>query len=501
MKLSFFEKMIGIFSPRAALERAYYRNEYDAIRKYDGASSSRLNSNSNWGAFIESAEAEDQIARDTLRARARDLEHNSDVFNSLISAYIRNVIGRGFKFQAKTDNDDMNTKIEALWHEWCKARNCDVTGQQSFIQILRMAIRRKKIDGGILFLKTYTKDGILPFKLQALDVDELSSETAIPKKKGNKVAGGIEFDQYNKPVGYWIKKYTIDGWSVETPQYIDAKDVIFIYSKRRPSQIREVTDMAPTLTRVRDVNEFINAVAVKERVAACLSVFVRKSAPAGGFGRGATPAGNKIDYTRKKLTPGMIAELNAGDDIQTVNPGNGAQDATQFLKLQQRLIGAGQGLSYEATARDMSEATYSSARQANIEDELTYLEDQELILKFMDEVYETFLISAVLSGALDIPDFWQDKNKYFKHTFIQPPKKWIDPQKEANATATSLQNNIKTFAQVCAEGGRDWRDVIDELATVQAYAREKGVQLANNTATTETTTEATTQTEEEDEKQ
>lgn len=34
-------------------------------------------------------------------------------------------------------------------------------------------------------------------------------------------------------------------------------------------------------------------------------------------------------------------------------------DATSFVKLQQRLVGAGQGISYEATSRDMSETNYS----------------------------------------------------------------------------------------------------------------------------------------------
>lgn len=489
MKLNIFDKMIGVFSPRTALERAFYRSELDAVRRYDGASHSRLNNNTNWAVFNESAESEDRTSRDILRARARDLEHNSDIFNSLISCYVRNVIGNGYNLQAKTESERINAQIEKLWNEWTKAKNCDVTGQQSFTQILRMAVRRKKVDGGILFLKTYTPGGVIPFKLQALDVDELSYEWATPKTKGHRVAGGIEFDQYNKPVGYWIQKYTIDGWTVETPQFIPAENIIFIYSKRRASQVREVSDMAATLTRVRDVNEFINAVAVKERVAACLSVFIRKSAPSGGFGRGAAPLDNKIDYSRKRLTPGMIAELNAGDDVQTVSPGNGAQDATQFLKLQQRLIGAGQGLSYEASARDMSEATYSSARQANIEDDLTYLEDQEIIRSFMDEVYEAFINSAVISGAIEIPDFWANKNKYYTHLFIQPPKKWIDPQKEANATATALQNNIKTFAQICAENGRDWREVIDEMATIKEYAQSKGILLSSGTMT-DTDTEA-----------
>ena len=68
----------------------------------------------------------------------------------------------------------------------------------------------------------------------------------------------------------------------------------------------------------------------------------------------------------------MIKELNAGDEVQVVNPTGQGSDATSFTKLQQRMIGAGQGLSYEATSRDMSETNYASARQGAIEDEMTY---------------------------------------------------------------------------------------------------------------------------------
>ena len=55
-------------------------------------------------------------------------------------------------------------------------------------------------------------------------------------------------------------------------------------------------------------------ISVKERIAACLAVFIKRSIPAGGFGRGGTrtPDGG-MDYEGKKLAPGMIQSLGAGD--------------------------------------------------------------------------------------------------------------------------------------------------------------------------------------------
>lgn len=101
----------------------------------------------------------------------------------------------------------------------------------------------------------------------------------------------------------------------------------------------------------------------------------------------------------------MIRELNAGDDVYAVNPQGQATDASSFIKLFQRLFGAGQGLSYEATSRDMSQSNYSSTRQGLIEDGMTYVEDEELLLEVMDEIYETFVISVVLAGLIKAPAF------------------------------------------------------------------------------------------------
>ena len=122
--------------------------------------------------------------------------------NSVLGAYKRNVVGTGFQLRSMTKKNAVNKELERLWKIWCKARNCDVTGQQSLNQILRMAVVRKKVDGGILFVKRYTRDGILPFSLQMLEVDELDSMHVMPEKNGNRVVGGIEYNTYNRPVGY-----------------------------------------------------------------------------------------------------------------------------------------------------------------------------------------------------------------------------------------------------------------------------------------------------------
>lgn len=474
---NWLDNLIGFLNPEAAFKREAYRFALEEQRSnYDAGSYGRVSNN--WRVYNQSGELTDRYDRNIVRARARDLERNSDMMNSVVSAYKRNVVGAGFKLQAQTSNEELNKEIEKQWLIWCKKQNCDITGRQSFNQMIRMAVKRKKVDGGILFLKTYTKGGLVPFKLQAIEVDQLDEGRTNPHNKGARVIGGIEFDDYSRPLGYWFKTNSIDGTFVQDSKFYTAKDVIYYYTLNRPTQVREMSDMAPTITRIRDANEFMTAVSVKERIAACLSVFIKKQIPTTGLGRNNVTEAQRFEYDGKTISPGMIKEMNAGDEIQVVNPTGQSTDAAQMIKLLQRLIGAGQGLSYEATSRDMSETNYASARQGMIEDAETYTEDIELLTEVMDEIYETFVISGFLCGLFkSTKDFWLNKEEFLAHSWIKAPKPWIDPSKEATANKIALQTGQKTFKEICAENGKDWRVQIQDTIEVLTYAQKLGLEM------------------------
>ena len=471
--MSFFENLF----PRAAYKHAAWR-EMRKIQKrsYDAGTHDRLNRN--WHTFNESAEFTDRNYRDIVRARSRDLERNSDLMNAQVNPWTRNVVGKGFELEAKTPDEDFNEAIEKLWKRWCKKDNCDVTGTQSFWEMARMAVRRKRVDGGILFIKCQTPDGIIPFKLQALEVDELDTTQFRPHNENCRVVGGVEYNAYNRAVGYHIKQYDIQGYILET-RYIPRENVIFIFSKTRPSQIREMPDMASTIGRVKELNGFIEAASMKERIAACLSIFVKKQAPPGSFGRAPEPK-KRTNYKQIKLDPGMITELNDGDEIDVVNPGNSATNGSEFIKSMLRLISAGQGLSYEASSRDLSQANYSSARQATIEDEETFIPEQEKLKdEFLDEAYSSFVMSAVLSNAVKAPrGFWENPEEYTAHNWNRKPKKWIDPYKESNANRIALESGQKTINEIWQENGKDYKSVIDEMVKIQEYAEGAGLKTS-----------------------
>lgn len=425
------------------------------------------------------AEQVNQPQRDMIRARAREQERNNDIIGGPLGVLERNVVGTGFRVQADTGNEELNTKLESIFKTWQKPRNCDVTGSQAFWEMCKMVIRRSNVDGGILFVKTYVGNSRFPFQLQAREVDDVDGCGMI-RNGNNIVVNGVEVDKNQKPVAYWFKEVSPDGWSTGRSQRIEAEKVIFLWRKNMPSQIREMSPLAPAITRANDTEEYLDALSIKEKILASLSVFIKKIAPTGNIGRGAGGIGGKSDdydpqtgYRKKRISPGMIMELQPGDDVNAVVPTGQAANAKELVALHQRLIGAGQGLSYEASSRDMSQVNYSSARQGLLEDQKTYSDWQQwLIDHFLSEVYTEVVISAVLSGEIEIPGFWKDKEKYLKHTWTAPGWSWIDPVKEIKANDMAMQSGQDNLANVCARTGLDWREVLEQRAKELAFRKE-----------------------------
>ncbi|MDR7869181.1 MAG: phage portal protein, partial [Sporomusaceae bacterium] len=156
-----------------------------------------------------------------------------------------------------------------------------------------------------------------------------------------------------------------------------------------------------------------------------------------------------------------------------VIPTGQASNAKEFVAMHQRLIGAGQGLSYEATSRDMSEVNYSSARQGLLEDQKTYACWQQWLIDHMlTKVYRDVVTAGVLAGELKIPDFFQQPEKYLRHTWIEPGWSWIDPVKEITANTKAIESGQDSLANVCARVGYDWREILEQIAKEKVYIKK-----------------------------
>lgn len=463
--MGLLDRMILAVSPRRAFERARYREAYRSF--YDAADQGR--GKEGWTSVNATGERSDRGARDIVRARARDLERNDDMFKAIILDLERNVVGRGIMLQVKvTDKDgeeldEINSAIEQAWRDWSRPKNCTVTGMMSFTEAQKMVVRRRGVDGGLLILKVYV-DG--EFRLQLLEVDDLDG--AVLAYAGNRVVGGVEIDSYNRPVAYHIRQQDLNGFYTGSSQRVTADRVIYLPCLTRPSQIREFTPMASSLPRVDAVNQLTEAALTKEQVQACFGIAVTTDSGVGGLlGRGLSPRGGGDDapYPEEYLAPGIIKHLRPGESVSAITPAGMSSTADGMIRAIQRQAGAGAGLSYEAVSRDMSQVNYSSARQGMLQDRKTYEDWQDyLVDHLLDPVYREWLAWAVLAGRLRLDDYFDNPGRYENVVWVPSGWDWIDPQKEAVANKISLETNQTTLRAICASRGQDYRDVLNQRA-------------------------------------
>ncbi len=451
--MNVWEKLRYIVAPE--------RGKRELLRAYDAAAKDRLHGG--WRAVNDAAENEQSGVRDTLRARARDLERNSDIVNAALSAFERNVVSTGIVLQpsvmsedGKTEDAALNRAIETAWWEW--QNRCDVTGSYSFEDIQRMALRRRIIDGGLLVVKCFDKEN--GFRLQIREVDELDGAYSAA---GGSVFGGVEVDRTGRILSYHLSGYTYDSaYVMRESEELPANRVLYLRHRSRPSQVREITPLASAMSIIAHLNSYIEAITVKERMLACFGIAITKLESGGGYGRAS--AGGENKERRLNIKPGMVMEMQPGEKVEAINPQNGAgANMTEFVKIQTRLFAASLGLSYESLSRDMSGVNYSSARQALLDDQRTFKVLQDwLICELCTPVYEAWLEYAVLEGKVPIraADFVRNRRKYTAHSWMPVGWEWVDPQKDINASVRGVEANMTTLQAVCAESGKDWRDVI-----------------------------------------
>lgn len=478
--IKLLEKAIAAISPQWACQRAFYA---ESLRAYEAGEVNRFNDG--WLPVNTDTENTDKTQRDLIKARARYLEDNSDIAEAAIGGIIRNVVGTGIKPQARTGNDELNKQIESLWQEWTRAENCDITGQQTFEELQALLLRRKIVDGEILIKKTVSKKGKFPLKLQVIKSDLLSQYMLTAPKTGNVIRSGVELDAHLKPLAYWIDKKSPDGFIQYDPDRIAAGEIIHLWTRKHPDQIRGISDLAPIIKRLKDTQDYLDAETVAARIAACFSVLITTetgtAAAVGRIGNTKDPEGKKL----QSLRPGMIKYLAPGEKVETVSPSRGMANTKDYISIQERLAGAGLGLSYELMSRDFNKASFSSARQGMLEDRKTFEPMQDYLAAHLcAPVYREWLDLCVMAGLINIPDYAQNREKYQRCDWVTPGWAWIDPSKEVAADINALQNAGKTLSQWCAERGYDWREQLEQMALEKETAESMGLKLAIHTPIT-----------------
>jgi len=502
------DRVIGYFSPSAALNRMQDRRAYDFAkdkedeiqRAYDAARTSRLNKS--WRAYNRSADLELQDDADTIRARARDLVRNNAYARGIIRAKVRNVVGAGIRPQARVkstngeENESFNEQVEKLWDRF--QRQVDVTGRQTFYEMQQTIVSEVAEAGEVLvkFVRSSDPARVVPFALELIDIDRLSDDQLqINQQNGNEIRRGVEIDASGKTVAYWLYPYHPNDLNTVhvTAERQPAEDFIHLFRPNRVGQTRGVSDFSPVIQWLKSLDKYMDNEMTSSTISSCFSAVIKSisgGADSGLLGDanddGQDKNGNQFEY----LEPGLVARLFPGEDIQVVDPGRHQTEAIAWITLMLRSMGVGTGLSYERLTRDYSQTNYSSNRASDLEDRREFrMEQQWLIDHFCVPVWERFLSLAVATELPDMPtpfEFIADFQRWTEHEWQPPGWEWVDPQKEVTAIEKAVDMNLTTLAkETLKRDGGDYRSNIRQRGKEKKLIEQEiGTEVADGKETT-----------------
>lgn len=152
-----------------------------------------------------------------------------------------------------------------------------------------------------------------------------------------------------------------------------------------------------------------------------------------------------------------------------------------------REMAAGVGVSYESLSRDYSQSNYSSSRLALLDERSLWRVLQGwLIRDHLSPIYRSWLDAAVLSGVVDIPDYFRRRDHYQKVRFKPRGWSWVDPAKEVQAYAMAVEQGFMSRSDVIAQigNGKDREDVDKEIRSDIDRAKALGLSFGASTVPT-----------------
>lgn len=468
-------------SPERGAARARARQ---AIRIFEGADRGRRGAS--WQATGASANTELAGAQHVLRDRARDLARNNPWAARMLDIMSSHIVGNGIVPVSNTGSDKIDNRVNSLWEDFVD--QADITGCLSFYAMQDLAVRSMIESGEIIsrFIDTELHDSMaVPFKVQLLESDFIDGAREGVLGENSGAAGvkrtrlGVGLGEYDEWRGLWLwQRHPGEMMSIAdyrntyVSQFVARDELVHMFKRERPGQVRGVSWFAPISSTARDLADVLDAANVKARVEACFAGFITNSDESMPLlednGSMSTIPGSIVT----SLEPGMLKELRTGQDIKFAAPTSTSQLDTILINNLQAMA-AGIGCTYDQATGDLRQANYSSLRAGKIEfwRLVGRMQKHTVIPQFCQPVWDRFINRAVLAGRL--PD--RSKRGGYRPRWVVPAKEMIDPKKDFDATKNLVRSGAMTPQDFIASFGGDWRGNIEQFKAFFETCKSEGV--------------------------
>lgn len=419
----------------------------------------------------------------TMRAASRELERNNDYAKKFLHMVETNVVGKtGFTLKNRARDlsgvldKRANDQIEAEWKKWCKRGNCTVDGLLSFLRVQKLVIRTTARDGEVLIRLVRGFKNPWKFAIQILEADVLDEQMNISDGPGqNLIKMGIEYDEWGKPLAYWIREkhpgdYFGGTKSPNTYKRVPANEIIHLFWTERPTQNRGIPWMRTAARRMYIAGEYEFAELIAARIGASKMGFYVPN-PDGGadiVGDDEDEEGNPI----QEAEPGIFEKLPSGyNDFKEFMPEHPNAVYPKFMKEVKRGFASGLNVSYNAIGNDLEGVNFSSMRVGTIDDRDAWKDVQnDFADDFLQILRAAWLEMLLLTNRTSLP--YSKFEKFNEAEFHGRAWDWVDPEKDIDAALKAVDGTLSTLTDECASRGLDYEEVLEKRAAEIELAKK-----------------------------
>lgn len=422
----------------------------------------------------------------TLRNRARDAARNAPLAAAIVRAWLSALVGSGIVCRTQTDDTKLRAKIEKAWRDWLP--QADSSGAASDFYALQTLAVRAFVTDGECFLRIRSRrlsDGLAaPVQIELLESD-LLPQLDLQLSDGNRIIQGVEFDRLGRRVAYHFHRAhpgDKGAFSTDLGSYsrVPAEFVSHVFAPERPGQVRGVSVLAPILTRLRVIDDFVDATSERARLANLFAMFIKRPMPTGAEAEIDPLTGKGIAYDgdgapMAPLEPGLSQELLPGEEVTFSDPPQPGAEFAEFVRSQIAQIAAGAGgMPTEFLTGDLRDVTDRALRVSLNEWRRVAeaVQWQIIIPRICMPVRAAWAQAAMLAGSLTAAEAMAAN----VCEWTPPRHRHLHPVQDVQGLKAEVDAGFRSRASVIAEYGYDVADVDAERAADAAREEALGLQ-------------------------
>jgi lambda family phage portal protein len=464
------ESVIGWLSPSWALERQRKRALAAAFKGYyEGAKYRR--SNDGWITPSTSANSEVASGLVMLRDRARDLVRNNPYASRIVDVWLMHLIGDGITHVAETGDEALNKLLQERWMQWADSGECDADGQLDYYGQQQLAARTM-VESGECLIRMRTRrmsDGLaVPLQMQVLEPDFLDHTKNEQLNNGGVILMGVQFSPLGRREGYWLWRNhpgeNLFAWQ-RASYFVPAEQIIHLYRKTRPGQVRGVTWLHAAIAKLRDLDDYHEALLLKAKIEACLTVIISGSDKNLTVGKAERIENQNVET----LSPGSVIRTMADEDVHVVNPSNGGSHEAYTRQFEQN-IAVASGITYDQLTGDLRGANFASLRAGKIEfrRDLSQRQWQLMVPMMCEPVWRAFCDMGAAAG------YWREGPHGVK--CIPPRNEPINPKTDSDAELADLEAGLESWSTTVSKRGYDPMQLAERIKSDDEMLRGKGLE-------------------------